>query len=527
MTEFTGTWFLIRFALRRDWLRTLMWMGGITALISLTVVSLKDLFPTQTDLDQVAAASAGNAAVIVSNGPVQGLDTLGGEVAFQSGTLGLILVALMSLLTVTRYTRSEEESGRTELLRATVLGRDAHAAAAFLLVAGMNLLVGMVVTVGLLAQGLPAVGSVSFGVSFLAIGLVFAALTLVTTQITEHSRVASGVAGAVLGYAFVMRAIGDLHNGHLSWLSPIGWSQKLRPFAGERWWPGVVPAVAVIVLLLTARALSERRDWGAGLVRPRPGPARGTTRLGSPLGLAVRLNQVGLMAWTASLLIVGSVYGAIADDVSRFVGDNQVLKDVLAAEGGLNLTDAYFGTTMLTLALIGCCYPLQVVQRLRSEESALYAEAVLATPTSRMRWLGGHLAVSGGGSLVVMTAAGLGVGVPYAVVTHDAHHVPLLLGAALVYLPAIWLLVGLSVMFHGVAPRILTASWLALVGCFTVGFLGQVLKLPHWIVQLSPFQHTPQLPAATLSVAPLAAQTACAAVFIVIGALAFRHRDLG
>jgi ABC-2 type transport system permease protein len=228
-----------------------------------------------------------------------------------------------------------------------------------------------------------------------------------------------------------------------------------------------------------------------------------------------------------SLLILGFAYGAIADDVSHFAGDNQTLKDLFAAGGGSDLTDAYFGTAMLTLALIGCCYPLQTIQRLRGEETTLHTETVLATPTSRLRWLSGHLAVSGGGSLIVMTAAGLGVGVPYAVATHDAHHVPVLLGAALVYLPAIWVLVGVSVALHGLAPWALTASWVALVGCFMVELLGQALKLPHWVVQLSPFQHIPKLPAATLSVAPLAAQTAIAVVLLAIGALAFRHRDLG
>src|SRR5581483_10423683 len=105
-------------------------------------------------------------------------------------------------------------------------------------------------------------GSLSFGASFLAIGLVFSALALVTAQVSENSRVASGLAGIVLGYAFAMRAAGDIGDGRLSWLSPIGWSQKPRPYADERWWPFAVPLAVTVVLLVVARALTARRDWG-------------------------------------------------------------------------------------------------------------------------------------------------------------------------------------------------------------------------------------------------------------------------
>ena len=60
-----------------------------------------------------------------------------------------------------------------------------------------------------------------------------------------------------------------------------------------------------------------------------------------------------------------------------------------------------------------------------------------------------------------------------------------------------------------------------------MGFLGQVLQLPRWMVELSPFQHTPQLPAASLSVPSLAVLTAIALVLTGIGALAVRRRDIG
>jgi ABC-2 type transport system permease protein len=126
-----------------------------------------------------------------------------------------------------------------------------------------------------------------------------------------------------------------------------------------------------------------------------------------------------------------------------------------------------------------------------------------------------------------MTAAGLGVGVPYAIETADVGRVFGLVGAALVYLPAIGVLTGLSAAVYGVAPRALPATWVLVAGCFAVGFLGQVLQLPQWVVDLSPFQHTPQLPAASLSVPSLAVLTLIGLSLTGIGALAFPRRDIG
>jgi ABC-2 type transport system permease protein len=527
MTELTGTWLLVRFTLRRDWLRIVVWVISITALVLLTVASIKGLYPSQAALDEAAAAAVQNAAAIAFNGPPQGLDTIGGEVAFQVGTFGLVLVGLMSLLMIGRYTRVEEETGRTELLRATVLGRDAQTASALVVVTGMNVLIAAGVLVSLVGQGLPIAGSLSFGFSFLVLGLVFSALALVTAQVSENSRTASGLAGVVLGYAFGMRAVGDIGDGRLSWLTPIGWSQKSRPYADERWWPYALPVAISIVLLLTARALGARRDWGSGLVQPRPGRSRAAPSLGRPIGLAVRLQRATLLGWTGGLLLLGFVYGAIANDIGNFVGDNQTLKDLMAAAGGATLTDAYFGTAMLTMALVASGYAVQSVQRLRTEETTLHAEPLLATPTSRYRWIGSHLAVATGGSAIVMTTAGLGAAMPYAAAIGDAGQIPRLVGAALTYLPAIWLLVGVATALYGLVPRAYPAAWVALVACFVIGFLGQVLKLPHWVIELSPFQHTPHVPAAPLAIAPLATMLAITVALGAVGIIGFRRRDVG
>ena len=218
MSELTATSALVRFILRRDRVRIAVWIIAIGALMLTTVASVKGLYPTQASLDRAAAAAEDNPAVLALNGPPYGLRTLGGRVAFESGSFGLVLVGLMSVLMIGRNTRAEEESGRIELVRAAVVGRYATMTAALIVVVLMNVAVGVVVALGLI--GLPALGSIVFGAEFTVLGLVFAGIALVAAQVTENTRVVYGTGGALLGFAFALRAVGDSTDGTLSWLSP-------------------------------------------------------------------------------------------------------------------------------------------------------------------------------------------------------------------------------------------------------------------------------------------------------------------
>lgn len=526
-TSLTGTAELTRFIVRRDRVRIAVWVASISALVAVTAASVKGLYRTQAALDLAATASEGNAAAIAFNGPAQGLATVGGQVAFQAGAFGLVVTALMSLLMIGRLTRGEEEAGRIELLRSLPVGSSAPTAAASLTVVAMNVLVGALVAVTLIAQDLPVTGCITFGLSFTVLGLVFSGVALAAAQVTENTRVVYGIAGAALAASFVVRAVGDIGDGTISWFSPIGWAQKTRPFAGEKWWP-LLPAVAAIALLAaTASAFAVRRDLGGGLVQPRRGRRGARQSLGNPLGLALRLQRGSLVAWTIGVLFTGVAYGSIADSIDDFVRDNKALADMFALAGGGTLTESYLATAMRILALVGSGFVIQSTLRIRTEETLLRAEPVLATPVSRWRWAISHIIVACGGTVIVLSVAGLSVGVSYGAVRGDMGVVPGMLGDALVYVPAMWLMVGLTVALIGWAPRAVAAAWLVLTVCFIVGLLGELLSLPEWVRSVSPFDHVPQLPAAHFTATPLVVLAAVAAVLGASGLAGLRRRDIG
>jgi ABC-2 type transport system permease protein len=137
-----------------------------------------------------------------------------------------------------------------------------------------------------------------------------------------------------------------------------------------------------------------------------------------------------------------------------------------------------------------------------------------------------HFVVALAGSALILALAGLGIGGAYAVTGGGARQVRRLLLAALVYVPAVWLLAALAVALFGLVPRWTAGAWVALSGCFTIAMFGALLNLPTWALDLSPFQHTPGLPADTVRVLPLAMITAIAAGLTAVGLSAFRSRDV-
>ena len=123
----------------------------------------------------------------------------------------------------------------------------------------------------------------------------FGAVAAVTAQAVESARAASGLAIGVLGGAFALRAIGDAGPHALAWFSPLGWAQAMRAFADERWWL-LAPLLALAALLVAPRCgSSARRDLGAGILPPRPGPARGRSarRSRSPGGSSAARSRAG------------------------------------------------------------------------------------------------------------------------------------------------------------------------------------------------------------------------------------------
>jgi ABC-2 type transport system permease protein len=208
---------------------------------------------------------------------------------------------------------------------------------------------------------------------------------------------------------------------------------------------------------------------------------------------------------------------------------NPQLAQIMEQMGGeQGLTDTYFSFVVGVIALLAAAYAIRAVLRLRAEEDGLRADPLLATATPRPRWAWSHLVYGLLGPVVILALAGLLGGLTYGVISGDiAGQVPRVLAAAMVQLPAVWVLTGIAMALYGLAPGLAGLSWGALIACLVLGQLGQILQFPQWTLNLSPFTHTPNFPAQDIDAVPVVVLLSIAIVLIGVGLIGFRRRDIG
>jgi ABC-2 type transport system permease protein len=526
-----GTRTLLRLGLRLDRVRLIVWVLVIGLTPMITAAQYKKLYPTAHDLQGVSSVVS-NASLEALAGPLfqvpSGGVSIGSLTAWKIGVFNFILVAVMSILTVVRHSRTEEETGRLELVGSTVVGRYAPLSAALALALLADAAAAVLTTLGLLGVGMPAPGSVALGLATGLSGLVFAAVAAVAAQLTQSGRGANSIGFAVLGAAYLLRALGDTGPTWLSWISPLGWALRIRAFAGEVWWVALLSVALAAIVGYAGYALVSRRDVGAGLLPERPAPAQAAPSLRSPWALAWRLQAGTLIGWVIAMALAGAVLGGAAKGISNFTA-NQQLSDMLARMGGTKgLVDAYLGAAGGIVGFVAACYTVQATLRLRAEESAGHVEPLLATGISRARYALSHLVFALLGTAVILAVSGLGAGLAYGVQIRDVGgQVGRLLAATMVQLPATWVLAGLGAALFGLVPRFAALAWAGLVACVALFELGALLGLSQWIVDASPFAHVPKLPGATFTAMPLVWLTVVAVALGAAGLVGFRRRDIG
>ena len=527
-----GLWLLTRLAIRRSRVFYPGWTAALVVIVLATEAAYETVVPPGAGVEMTMTALAGNPTMRAMLGPPFDLMNGGGFTMWRSGTFTATALAFVAAFGVIRATRAEEEDGRTELLRAAVVGRHSPLTAALLVAAGFSLLNAVLVIAGLGNATGDVAGALAMGAGLGLTGLAGAGLGAVAAQVSVSARGARGLVGAVLGGAYLLRAVADgsaraSGAADLGWVSPLQWAALVRPFAGERWWVLTLPAALAVALVALAYRLEAARDHGAGLRASSTGPARG--RIGSAGGLSWRLHRASLTGWTAGVVVFGLAMGSLSDAFGTMLEDLPQLAEVFRRMGGGAdvLRDAFYVAMLGLVAIVLAILGVQLLGVLHREEDRSHAELLLSTATSRWRLALSHLvpALLAPTGLLVGCGGLLGLGQGLA----ESSAAPVLgtAWAALVLAPGMWVCVGVSMVVHGWWPRGLVLGPLLVGWSLVISWFGSILDLPEWVLDLTPWAALPTLPVEPMAWIPVLVTTAVAVVLCTAGLAGYRRRDLG
>ncbi|GMA23158.1 hypothetical protein GCM10025864_09170 [Luteimicrobium album] len=314
---------------------------------------------------------------------------------------------------------------------------------------------------------------------------------------------------------------------------PVGWAEEMDPFGANAYAPALLSLALAVVCLAAAARLAVGRDVGAGIVQPRPGPAD-APHLDSPLALTRRLQGVSLASWAYAVGAYCFLLGLILSSADDIVGGNADAANLIEQLGGSGrLQDVMAALVLGWVGIAAGAWTVTYATQLRAEEASGRTEVQLATGVTRARYLGVAVLVSVVGVVVILAAAGVLMGLGHGITGGswgsafaDA------VGGAAVQVPAALVVGGLVVACYAWWPRYVAAGWGVITAILLLEVVGDALNLPQWVLDLSPFTHTPRVPLDDAEPLPLVVLTLVAAAFYALayarfaGVARVRRRDV-
>jgi ABC-2 type transport system permease protein len=527
---------IARFVARRNIRSAAFWALAFGAIVASKVAAYVSIYPTAQERLNLAASFSSNVGMSALFGTPRHLETVAGY-AVWNGMAGPMMVgAMWAFLLSTKTLRGEEVSGRWELLlsgqtsarRATanaLVGLAASVAVLYVVTAITFVATGMMRGANFSVQG-----SCFFALAAVCGAAMFMAVGALTSQLMATRSGAAGLAAAVFGVSYLLRAVGDTTS--YTWLtdvSPLGWVEKLQPlFGSDPVWLFPIAGLTVAASLL-AIYLAGKRDLGASIIADREQAKPHTLLLGSPLGAAFRLTRASTFSWVIVIAFMSWFFGYLTKSAEQAVTSSGTI-----AKGVSRLTQTtqtpgaslFLGVIFLMITTVAMCYVASAVGRIRQDEADGYLDNYLVRAVSRMGWLRGRIALVLTVIIVLSVLSGIGawsgeasqqIGLSF--------HVMLMAGLNLIA-PSVFVL-GVAIASLAVVPRATTTvAFGAIVWSFLVQLLSSGISLSHWVLDTSVLHHVNLAPAVDPNWQSASVLAALGIALCIFGAFVFNTRDL-
>lgn len=500
------------------------------ALVAYVVAASYDsVFPTVADRLALAHTFGANEVVRLFVGKPYDLLTTGGYTAWRFGGFAAIVAASWGAVAAVRALRGAEERGTVELVLSHPLARHELFAAFLIALSAGCALLWAASLLGLALAGLPLVGSAFLALATVSPALPLAAVGAIASQIAADRRIASELAAAAVAGSVLLRAVADTASGagSLRWLTPLGWAEEARAFAGSRTAPLMLAIAASAGGFALAWALWRSRDVGKGAIRGREEARARTLLLGSTARHAAREQLGSLAVWVAGTALFGLALGLVAASFKSGAlpeGLRQRLAEISGAP--LDTPRGAVSYYCLTLALGLAIFACQQVGAIRREEVEGRLATVLALPIVRTRWFCERLALAVFASIGLAIVFGIWMWAGVAVRGADVGFADALAGAVNT-LPVAFLFLALAALLFALVPRFAGgASYGLVLAAFSVQLLAALADIPDWVAELSPFAHLALVPAQPFAETTTVAFLGSAGALALVALAGFGRRDV-
>ena len=526
-------WAITTRAFKQVWIGATVWAITFGVTVAASAVTYSNSFPDRASRLRLLASTGHDRGLAMLLGPVAAIDTVGGYTVYKGFVFLTTIGAIWGLLIATRLLRGEEDAGRWQLVLAgRVRAERATAATLVACFAAVAVVFAGTTLITLLAARDPDVdlgagATILYGLSLVIAPAVFVGVGALTSQLGRTRRVATGLGMAVFAVAFVVRMIADSGEATkwLLWLTPFGWTERIRPYTDNDPAPLLVAAIAVAALVGTTLALAARRDAGAGVIATSDVSRLRPRGLRSHLGLVLRMDAPVLGAWCLGAIVAGFAFGIIAKVASGAVSSS--VSDTLGKFGVQgNLVLQYFGVAFLFFATIVALLPVGEIGAAANDDTSGRLAYVLTQPVARVTLLAERVALAA----VTLVATGLLTGVAAWLGAKTQGVDPglaRLAGAGLNLVPTALVVLGVGAVALALAPRAaVRVVYGVVIASLLVDLVASLATGLRWLGHLSVFHYMALAPAAHVSALNVVVTLVVAGALCGTALVLFGRRDV-
>lgn len=527
--------FLLRANLKQNLKYSLVWI------VILEMMMASGAFKMQTIMESTGKGVQDLISMLKMPGMAGLFGAMPNGVTYNSATVfaGIMMVfmvildALYVMPLMVRDTRGQEESGLLEMVRARTVGRTAATAAALCELVIVNVILfvlyfGTIVSLNL--KGADFNGTLVFNLALIAVNLMFGAFTLLIAQLASTARGASMIAYTVLGAAYLVRTVTDIENPDWTWLSPIGWAQKTNAYSENNYWPILLMLGVTLLCAAAAWQVAKNRDIGTGILPEHAGRARAAGYLRSVPALLFRTTWGVVLGWLIGAVVAGGIFGGVLNSVGDIVKTNPLYRQMMNVTqinaANKTMVLSFLALYILLFVTLGVVAGTQVVFRLKEDEDKGYLGMIHATKQTRQTISLSYYVIGLAVSLVVFVVGTLMVYYTGNASLKEPLATEYLTWMLVAGLPAVLAFVSLAILLVGWAPRISAVFWAYMGIGLLVQMFESLLNLPKYSGKFSPFGWLNQAPLHAVQTPWLSAMIIITVVFLILGVIGYRQRDV-